>query len=52
MNSKEEYDSYFDKLPDELKMKVLGYINTSSVINFCKAYPSYEYLSHDRDVIK
>lgn len=44
--------SYFDLLPDEIKVKVFSYAGTPGMISFCEAYPSAEYLSHDKDTIR
>lgn len=44
--------TYFDLLPDEVKVKVLSYTDAPSIINFYEAYPSFEYLSHDKEVIR
>lgn len=44
--------SYFDKLPNEVRIQVLSLIDSASLLNFCEAYPPFTYLCNDKDVIQ
>lgn len=47
-----EKESYFSKVPNEIKVFMLGLLNTPDFINFCIAYPNYNYFADDKDVVK